>query len=61
MIDVCKEMKDIKEKSGKSILREIVCVNWYWFLKLFFLILFLIEKIIFMNLKVCVLLLFKCR
>lgn len=37
MIDVCKEMKDIKEKSGKSILREIVCVNWYWFLKLFFL------------------------
>lgn len=33
MIDVCKEMKDINEK---SILREIVCVNWYWFLKLFF-------------------------
>lgn len=56
MIDVCKEMKDINEKSEKSILREIVCVNWYWFLKLF-----LIEKIILMNLKVCVLWLFKCR
>lgn len=61
MTDACKETKDINEKSEKSTPRETARANWYWPLKLFFKISFSIEKIIFMNSKVCALWLFKCR